>query len=193
MLGGDSPKNPFAGIDFSKYYEIVADAVEDRLPKDLDKEFENIENVLNGTIKELTTAICKDVEKLRENAEQNVDAIAKYSQGIPQLACNILNAWLEKVKEKFYEIIIKPIISQIRKAIKVWFSEILSKVLEVVKNSLREILKNSELKQILNNAEDVINAVVGMIPEILKLVNDVKDLADEAKKLIPGRAVSCLQ
>lgn len=183
LLGGDSPKNPFAGIDFSKYYEIVADAVEDRLPKDLDKEFENIENVLNGTIKELTTAICKDVEKLRENAEQNVDAIAKYSQGIPQLACNILNAWLEKVKEKFYEIIIKPIISQIRKAIKVWFSEILSKVLEVVKNSLREILKNSELKQILNNAEDVINAVVGMIPEILKLVNDVKDLADEAKKV----------
>lgn len=183
LLGGDSPKNPFAGIDFSKYYEIVADAVEDRLPKDLDKEFENIENVLNGTIKELTTAICKDVEKLRENAEQNVDAIAKYSQGIPQLACNILNAWLEKVKEKFYEIIIKPIISQIRKAIKVWFGEILSKVLEVVKNSLREILKNSELKKILNNAEDVINAVVGMIPEILKLVNDVNVLVDEAKKV----------
>ncbi|WP_407451523.1 DUF6603 domain-containing protein [Fibrobacter sp.] len=183
LLGGDSPENPFAGIDFSKYYEIVAEAVEDRLPKDLDKEFENIENVLNEAIKELTTAICKDVEKLRENAEGNVDAIVKYSEGIPQLACNILNAWLEKVKEKFYEIIIKPIISQIRKAIKVWFGEILSKVLEVVKNSLREILKNSELKKILNNAEDVINAVVGMIPEILKLVNDVNVLVDEAKKV----------
>lgn len=183
LLKGNSPNNPFNEIDISKYYSIVADAVEDRLPTDLDNEFEDLITDLNITLEDFTSAICTDAEQLKDSAGQNVNEIIKYSKGIPQLACNIRNTWLEKVKDRFYEIIIKPILSQIRKSIKAWFNEILSKVLEVVKKSLREILENSELKQILKNVEVVINAVVGMIPEIQKLVDDVKDLAKDAKKV----------
>ena len=89
MLSGNTPKNPFDGIDFSKYYDIVANAIEERLPKDLDKEFEDVGNALNEAINGLTEAICRDAENLKDNADQNVDEIVKYSEGIPQLACNM--------------------------------------------------------------------------------------------------------
>lgn len=183
LLKGNSPNNPFDGIDFSKYYDIVADAVEDRLPTDLDKEFENFGTALNSAIKELTEAICKDAEQLKADTEQNVSEIVKYSKGIPQLACNILNTWLEKVKDKFYEIIIKPILSQIRKAIKAWFNEVLSEVLKAVKKTLNDILENTELKNLLDNVDSVIDEIINTIPVVEKLVSDVKDLADDAKKV----------
>lgn len=190
LLSGDSLENPFKGIDVSKYYDIVANAVEDRLPKDLDKEFEDVGTTLNKAINGLTEAICKDAEKLKDCAEQNVSEIVKYSEGIPQLASNILNTWLEKVKEQFYEIIIKPILSQVRKAVKAWFNEVLSVVLEKVRDSLADLLNNPKIKDFVNTLEVIfgdvntaIKQITTTVSDIQKLVNDVKDLVDDAKKV----------
>lgn len=190
LLSGDSLKNPFKGIDFSKYYDIVATAVEDRLPKDLDKEFEDVGTTLKDAINGLTEAICKDAEQLKDGAEQNVDEIVKYSENVPQLGSNILNTWLEKVKEQFYEIIIKPILSQVRKAIKAWFNEVLSEVLEEVKKSLKELLANPKFNDLANglaaffgNVKTAVDKITIMLSEIQNAVSKVKDLADNAKKV----------
>lgn len=184
LLSGNTPKNPFDGIDFSKYYDIVANAIEERLPKDLDKEFEDVGNALNEAINGLTEAICRDAENLKDNADQNVDEIVKYSEGIPQLACNILNTWLEKVKEKFYEIIIKPIISQVRKAVKAWFNEILSVVLKEVKKSLADLLKDPKIKDFVDTLEKIFGDANKAIEKITNTISEIQGIVDEAKGLI---------
>ena len=184
LLSGNTPKNPFDGIDFSKYYDIVANAIEERLPKDLDKEFEDVGNALNEAINGLTEAICRDAENLKDNADQNVDEIVKYSEGFPQLACNILNTWLEKVKEKFYEIIIKPIISQVRKAVKAWFNEILSVVLKEVKKSLADLLKDPKIKDFVDTLEKIFGDANKAIEKITNTISEIQGIVDEAKGLI---------
>lgn len=161
LLKGESLVNPFSDFEPSAFYEIVMD----HLSKPLDTKFvDDCKTFVTGIKNEIKTA-CSCIETILKGV--NTDAF-----DINQFVLRIAQDWLDKIKSKIMDKVVRPYINALKSVVRDWISEIAAKIVNTVKSYANQLMNNFD------KYDDMIDGA-----EVRELVTKFVQLTDEAKSI----------
>ena len=135
LLQGQIPDNPFSDIDLHVYYKIFVKKLACFSDlKDIDSCFDTFGGTVKTNLESHIKAICK-----------KIDSVDVSEAKLKTLAEDIFKGWLSKIQSKFFELILKPFIDEIKDIIYEWATE------NVLKTALIEVRRLIDSKELLDD------------------------------------------
>lgn len=170
-------KNPLSNFDPSAYFKIVGDAFSGMIAID----FSSYMSTFKATVKTFFEDFCKGLEA-------NIEGLSGLGEDLQNLAADILSAWLENIKQKIYDLIVRPCIQAAKKAIKKWAAEVVAQIMAEVRDAVKEIAQSDtelvngilvagqEASNAKKKVDDAVNAIVDLLPLVQIVVEDGKNV-----------------
>lgn len=139
LIQGDTPTNPFSGFDFTAYISILSDHVKNLIPTDLDLYYTKFRDItLDGItmIIDGTTGIKSAVEGSAKDIGLTVE---KRAEAVKLFVSDVYAGYWPKLKDAFYKMVIRPVLTMIEKTVKAWAKELLKKIVEEVMKAVKQI------------------------------------------------------
>lgn len=152
LLKGESIKNPFSDFEPSAFYQIVMD----HLTQPLDFAFVDDCKSFVTDAKGIIETACSEIKSILKVA--NVDAF-----DLKKLALHIAQSWLEKIKSKFMDMVVRPYINALKSVVKDWVATILAKVAAAIQSKINELIGNvADLTKCIE-VDEIKNAMTGLM------------------------------
>ncbi|WP_041917865.1 DUF6603 domain-containing protein [Fibrobacter succinogenes] len=183
LVNGKKLKNPLSNFDPSAYFKIIGDAFSGAITIDF-----------GGYITTFKNAIRTFFNDFCEGLKNNIAGLAELGDDIQNLATDLLSAWLEGIKQKIYELVVRPYIQAAKKAIKKWAANVIAQIISEVRSAAVEIAKTDadlvngilnpekEIKVVQKKAEEAVDAIM----DLLTLIQTVKEGAGNVNSLGDG-------
>ena len=139
LIQGDTPNNPFSGFDFTAYISILSDHVKELIPTDLDLYYTKFRDItIDGITKiiDSTTGIKSAVEGSAKNIGLTVE---KRAEAVKLFVSDVYAGYWPKLKDAFYKMVIRPVLTMIEKTVKAWAKELLKEIVKKVVDAVKKI------------------------------------------------------
>jgi hypothetical protein len=127
LLQGKSIDNPFSDIDLHAFYKIFVKNIScfSEL-KDIDQFFDAFTSSVKDSVEKHIKAICEKIDSID---------LSKLNT----LVQDIFYCWLEKIQPKFFDLVVKPYINEIRDIVYDWAKNVLSDAVEGVQKQIKGV------------------------------------------------------
>lgn len=171
--------NPLSSFDPSAYFKIIGNHFSDAFNNAIKLDFEKYLADFRDCVKKFFNAFFDGIKK-------NIEGVAKLGDDIQNLAADILAAWLENIKQKVYELIVRPCIQAAKKAIKRWAATVVAKIISQVRAAANEIAQKDAalVNEVLAVGQNVIDAKKNAEDEIINLLSLIQTVKDGAGNVV---------
>lgn len=183
LVNSKELKNPLSNFDPSAYFKIIGDSLSGAIAIDF-----------GAYIKSFKDAVRTFFEGFCKGLQSNIEGLAGIGDDLQNLATDILAAWLENIKQKIYELVVRPCIQAAKKAIKRWAATVVEQIIGAVRETARAIAQNDAdvVNAVLRKDEKIasvqkkVDLAVDAIMGLLTLIQTVKDGAKDVHSLGDG-------
>ena len=127
LLQGDLLDNPFSDIDLHAFYKIFVKNIScfSEL-KDIDQFFDAFTSSVKDSVEKHIKAICEKIDSIDLSR-------------LNTLVQDIFYCWLEKIQSKFFDLVVKPYINEIRDIVYDWAKDVLKDAVTEVQKQIKGI------------------------------------------------------
>ena len=172
-------KNPFSNFDITAYFSIIADKVESLIPSDLDLYYLQFRNATVNGVGAIVKSITGWDDAVSSGAKTASDEFKDKAQAFASFVSDVYAGYWPRLKDAFYKVILRPILTAVEKIVKQWAKEFLKQVIAAVK----ELLDQEELKNAANKVYNAVGELIGMTEKAAELAEGILTLKEESKEV----------
>lgn len=180
LVQGKSVENVLSDFDASAYFKIVGDSFSDAITIDFEEYISSFKDIVRTFFDDF----CKGLV-------DNIEGLSGIGDDLEKLATDILAAWLENIKQKMLELVVRPFIRRAKKIVKEWGRELIREAIVAIQNSkvpVVEPAKKHEYKEFFaaedksasssssTNLAGVVSDSAAFALDLLTLIDDVKNI-----------------
>ena len=175
LLKGEDLENPFSSFDFQAYLSIISDRIEALIPTDLDLYHRKLRDV---TVAGLGTLV-QNAAGISNSLEKGVDAIAaeadEKTRALLSFAKDVYAGYWPKLKDAFYKLVIRPVLTIVEKTVKAWAKELVNRIIKEVINAVKKLdVDRNAVENAVATAQSIAGAAMEVASEILMLKDEAK-------------------
>ncbi|SIN96294.1 DUF6603 domain-containing protein [Fibrobacter sp. UWB11] len=191
IVNNEGIKNPLSNFDPSAYFKIIGDYFSEKFKDAIKLDPETYIADFKKYVREFFNGFFEGLKK-------NIEGISELGDDIQILATDIWTAWLENIKQKIYELIVRPYIQQAKKAVKNWGKSVITTAINdakktnalvldsATKNGYKEFFKSEDNEAKSEAAaanSNSANQIADVVAESATFALDLLDLIEEAKDI----------
>lgn len=175
LLNGENLKNPFSSFDFQAYLSIISDQIKALIPTDLDLYYRKLREV---TVSGLG-AIVKDAAGINNSLENGVDSLSAEAdartRALANFAKDVYSGYWPKLKDAFYKLVIRPVLTLVEKTVKEWAKELIKRIIDEVIEKVKDLnIDKNAVMDAVSKAKSIAGTAVDVATEILMLTDEAK-------------------
>ncbi len=156
LIQGGTPANPFSSFDFTAYISLISDHVKNLIPTDLDLyyvRFRNIttagiEGIINNTVG-IKNAVEGSATDIGLTAEKRAEAVKLF-------VADVYAGYWPKLKDAFYKMVIRPVLTLVEKTVKEWAKELLKEIVKKVVKAVKRInIDREAIEEAVKEAQEI--------------------------------------
>lgn len=179
LLQGENLKNPFSNFDITAYFSIISKKVESLIPSDLDLYYLQFRKATVDGVGAIVKSITGWDDAVFSGAKTASGEVKDKAQAFASFVSDVYAGYWPRLKDAFYKVILRPILTAVEKMVKQWAKEFLKQVIAAVK----EFLEQKALQDAADKVSKAVGELVGMTEKAAELAEGILTLKEESKEV----------